>query len=120
MIDNVTNPVIRYIESDGEVVDTLPNQDGKILFARNGRTSVVYRIDTSALGEWGKLRSKTDRVDGGQFSRRTRVAEVDGVVIRWLTASSDFVRGAFRITEDGLSLLVRENEADEWSVERDW
>lgn len=120
IVDNIVNPVLRYFESDGELVDALPHDDGIVLFARAGRTSVVYRVDTSKLHVWGKPRSKTERVDGGQFSRTTRVAEVEGVVILWLTATSNFVSAAFRVNEGGLSLVVRENEADEWRVEKDW
>jgi len=116
-----SQPLVRYIESDGQLIDVLPQEENAILFARSGSTSVVYRIDTSFLHEWGKPMPKTALVDGGQFSRGNRKAEVDGVVIRWITSASGSVRAALRWkNEEGFALLIREDDASEWQVERAW
>lgn len=120
VIDAVSNaPKVRYIKTEGTLIDALPVEENKVLFARSGSTSIVYRIDTSKLYEWGKQLPKTARVDGGQFVPAARVAEVEGYVLRWLTASDGYVRAALKIDEDGAALMIRERDSV-WEVEKAW
>jgi dipeptidyl aminopeptidase/acylaminoacyl peptidase len=114
-------PTVRFIESGGVLVDALPTEENAILYATSGSTSIVYRIDTGQLHEWGKALPKTARIDGGQFSRNNRVAEMDGVVIRWMTVSGGTVRAALLWKQDdGFSLLMRDDQASDWRVEHRW
>lgn len=114
-------PMVRYIRSSGALIDALPAVKDEVLFARPGRTSIVYRIRTDKLHEWGKPLSKTARVDGGQFGRNNRIATVEGLVPWWITDKAGTVRAALKYHPDtGAELLVRETDQSEWRTEHSW
>lgn len=112
---------LRFVRTGGTMISARPEVENEILFGISGSTSFVYRIDTSRLGEWGKALGKTALPDGGQFSRKRRMAEVDGYVVGWISDVGGRVRGALRFKpDDGVALLLRDNDFAAWEEERVW
>ncbi|MEM8982399.1 MAG: prolyl oligopeptidase family serine peptidase [Pseudomonadota bacterium] len=120
---DVTDPdnKIRFLQSKGLLLSALPNEPDSVLFSVSGSKSYVYKIQPSLLNEWGYRRTKTSRVDNGQVTRSNRVAEIDGVAMRWVADTKGDVRAAMRMSKEGVvAMLIREPGVDEWSTLREW
>lgn len=115
------SPLVRYIESSGMLIDSLPDRENELLYARLGTTSIVYRIRTDQLHEWGKPLAKTAQVDGGQFGRANRVATVEGFAPWWITDRHGTVRAVLSVQpENGIALNMRESDEADWHLEKRW
>jgi acetyl esterase/lipase len=116
-------PVLRFIQTPGVVVDSLPQTPHELLYAVPGmNTSIVYRIDTRELQPWGVPLAKTAAVDGGQFSRQRRVTEIEGLALRWITDASGELRAVLHMSPDAgaIKLSTRIGESEDWRSEREW
>ncbi|MEM1262032.1 MAG: prolyl oligopeptidase family serine peptidase [Pseudomonadota bacterium] len=120
---DVTDPdnKIRFLQSKGLLLSALPNEPDSVLFSVSGSKSYVYKIRPSLLNEWGYRRTKTSRVDNGQVTRTNRVAQIDGIAMRWVADTNGDVRAAMRMSKEGVvAMLVREPGVEEWSTLREW
>lgn len=110
-------PVLKQILTRGWLVDPLPAEPGKFLFAKSGSYSKVYRIDTARLSAPGKL-NKLAAVDGGQFVPSNEVCSVEGYAVRWFFDRQGEVRAALHFDREGeLSLSTFGGEGGEGGAE---
>lgn len=104
------------IKTSGWLVHTLPQQDGKFLYAKSGINSRIYRIDANALHPMGRKLSKTDRPDGGQFSLDNVVAEIEGFVYRWfIKIDGTIVAALVSNNDDELVLMETADSGKSWT-----
>lgn len=80
---------IYTIQTKGYVVDTLPETENKILFAKSNNESSIYEIDVNKLNTYKAKITKKQRIDGGQFSHRNRVLHTNGLVTRWFFVDNE-------------------------------
>jgi dipeptidyl aminopeptidase/acylaminoacyl peptidase len=112
---------LRFIQSAGKLVDPLPQTADRILYAVSGRKSFVYSLDTTKLSAWGTVLAKTAAPDGGQLSRANRVAEVEGLALKWVTDANNELSGVMTVAPDeGVVFRVPGTAADEWVDQRAW
>lgn len=73
------------VRTDGWMINPLPNEIGKFLFAKAGLYSKVYKIDVTKLLPHKKKINKLTKIDGGQFKKDNEVVSLEGYVTRWFS-----------------------------------
>jgi len=103
------------IKTKGRLINPMQNIPGKVLYARTASVSRAYELEIAKLKHYGAKRKKTERLDGGQFSKDYVVAELDGYVYRWFSQGSKLV-GALKLDKDGkFSLEESSDGGNSWS-----
>ncbi len=121
LILNTADRSVRFIQTSGRVISTLPLEPDKLLMSVMASTSYVYKIDVTKLTVWGQKLKKTAKVDGGQFSRANRIAEIDGFAFNWLADGNGSIRAVMHWSQDeGVQLSTRDDMSSIWEVQASW
>ncbi len=106
---------IREVKTSGSLVNALPNQSGTFLYAKNGVNSRVFKLSVDKLGRVGQRRSKTQRVDGGQFISRYELAKLKGYAFRWYMHADEVVGVLLAQTNGELALKESSDNGKSWT-----
>jgi len=117
--DEAEAPVTYEIKTGGRIVHLLPNESGRLLFARAGRFSKVYKIDVEKLNVLGQPMTRRTLVDGGQFTRANEVASFDGFALRWFFDRQGEVLSALAVKAEG-QVTISAWRDGAWHSVRSW
>lgn len=118
-IDTLNLPDTRHdllsIKTKGRMINTMPDVPGKVLYARSASVSRAYEIELSKLKKYGSKRKKTERLDGGQFSKDYVVSELDGYVYRWFSHGRKLVGALTLDKKKRLTLQETIDDGKTWT-----
>lgn len=96
---------IRELKTRGWIIPSAKKTGNYFLYAKSGLTSKVYKIDATNLAIFGEKVSKLTKIDGGQFTPRNQIAEIDGFAIRWFFSNDIPIAVLAYNSDHSLSLI---------------
>lgn len=80
---DIPNTEIFKVRTKGWLIDPLPSEPGKFLYAKRGIYSKIYKLSVDQLGKVDQPFNKLAKVDGGQFVKDNEVISTEGYVSHW-------------------------------------
>jgi dipeptidyl aminopeptidase/acylaminoacyl peptidase len=110
----ITKDTLIAIRTTGTLINPLPEVQGQFLYAKSAANSRVYKVNVAKLHTVGQKLGKTDRIDGGQFSRKNRVASVKGYARKWFTHQSEVTGALVWTKKTKLELMETRDSGESW------